>query len=103
MRLLLASANRDPATFADGEAFDPGREARLHSAFGRGVHSCLGSWLARLEGRTAFGVVAGLAAEIALDPDTAPTPLTGGTFNEFGFQHLPLRVRGLAGDPAMAA
>ncbi len=96
VRLLLASANRDPETYTDGEVFDPDRPARMHAAFGQGIHSCLGSWLARLEGRTALRVVSGMAAEIARVPDTEPTPLTGGTFNEFGFEHLPLQVRALA-------
>ena len=96
VRLLLASANRDPQTFPDGETFDPDREARMHSAFGQGIHSCLGSWLARLESRTAFGVVCGMTSEIVLDPEVQPTPLTGGTFNEFGFEHLPLKALALA-------
>lgn len=93
VRLLLASANRDPESFPDGETFDPDRKGRMHSAFGQGIHSCLGSWLARLEGRTAFKIVAEMASAIKLDPAMAPTPLTGGTFNEFGFEHLPILLR----------
>jgi cytochrome P450 len=47
--LVLAAANRDPEVFADPEAFDIGREARRHLAFGLGGHFCLGSVLARME------------------------------------------------------
>lgn len=93
VRLLLASANRDPDFFPDGEVFDPDRKARMHSAFGQGIHSCLGSWLARLESRIAFQIVAERAGTIALDPASAPVPLTGGTFNEFGFEHLPILLQ----------
>ena len=92
VRLLLASANRDPAFFPDGEVFDADRKARMHSAFGQGIHSCLGSWLARLEGQTALRVVSAMTDRLELDPSVAPVPLTGGTFNEFGFEHLPMTV-----------
>jgi len=50
--LLLHSANRDPAVFADPNHFDiHRRNAREHLSFGNGAHDCLGAPLARLEAR----------------------------------------------------
>lgn len=53
MLLLNGSANRDPRHFADPDRFDIHREAS-HLSFGKGVHFCLGSALARMEARVAF-------------------------------------------------
>lgn len=52
--LVLASANRDPAQFANPDVFDCTREANRHLGFGRGIHYCLGAPLGRLEGRIAI-------------------------------------------------
>ena len=50
--LLPGAANRDPRTFPDPGAFDLDRgNARLHIAFGHGIHHCAGAHLARAEGR----------------------------------------------------
>ncbi|HEY5109835.1 MAG TPA: cytochrome P450, partial [Acidimicrobiales bacterium] len=49
VRLLLGSANRDPAQYGDPDAFDIHRPSIRHLAFGRGLHVCLGSALGRLE------------------------------------------------------
>jgi cytochrome P450 len=57
VRLVLGSANRDPDVFAEPDRFDPSRgpgERKQHYGFGRGVHTCLGAPLARLEGRIAL-------------------------------------------------
>lgn len=47
--LLMAPplANRDPSVFPEPEKFDPEREnSSRHVAFGRGVHICIGQYLA---------------------------------------------------------
>jgi len=50
--LLLGAANRDPRHFPSPDEFQADRpNARQHLAFGRGIHTCPGSPLARAEGR----------------------------------------------------
>jgi cytochrome P450 len=51
--LLVASANRDERRYPDGDLFDIHRRGPPHITFGRGIHACLGSALARVEGRVA--------------------------------------------------
>jgi cytochrome P450 len=54
----LTAANRDPASFADPDRFDPRRtERRSHVAFAQGPHACVGPHLARLETRAALDAV----------------------------------------------
>jgi cytochrome P450 len=53
MLLLNASANRDENQFSDPDRYDIHRRG-AHLSFGQGLHFCLGSALARLEGRVAF-------------------------------------------------
>lgn len=53
--LVNAAANRDPRRFPDPDTFDLDRlNARNHVAFGRGVHSCPGAPLARVEGKVSL-------------------------------------------------
>ena len=55
MMILIGAANRDHRQFPpDGDVFDIHREPRQHLAFSVGTHYCLGSALARLEGRIAL-------------------------------------------------
>ncbi|MGW0163290.1 cytochrome P450 [Mycobacterium sp. NPDC003323] len=55
MMMLIGAAVRDSRQFPpDGEIFDIHREQRQHLAFSVGTHFCLGSALARLEGRIAL-------------------------------------------------
>ena len=53
--VLNGAANRDPRHFEDPTEFRVDRgNAREHLAFGRGVHSCPGGSLARLETRVSI-------------------------------------------------
>ena len=55
MMMLIGAAVRDDRQFPpDGDVFDIHREVRQHLAFSVGTHYCLGSALARLEGRVAL-------------------------------------------------
>ncbi len=54
MLSLIAAANRDETRFANGDSFNIHRDGPPHITFGRGIHSCLGSALARVEGRVAL-------------------------------------------------
>jgi hypothetical protein len=65
--LALASANRDAATFADGEGFDVARaNARQHVSFGYGIHVCIGAPLARLQLRLLVETLARRFPRLAL-------------------------------------
>jgi cytochrome P450 len=53
--VLNGAANRDPRHFDDAAAFHVDRDdAAEHLAFGRGIHSCPGGPLARMEGRVSI-------------------------------------------------
>ncbi|WP_131809653.1 cytochrome P450, partial [Mycolicibacter sinensis] len=55
LMVISAAANRDPRRFTDPDTFDPARtNARQHITFGRGIHSCPGSPLARMESAIAL-------------------------------------------------
>lgn len=54
---LLGAADRDPAVFAQPDAFDIARSPNRHLAFGYGAHFCLGAVLARMEMEIAFRAI----------------------------------------------
>jgi len=67
MLLLPGAANRDPRTFADPDRFDAEREnARIHVAFGHGIHHCAGAHLARAEGRVTLNRLFDRTSDIAI-------------------------------------
>ncbi|MGI8393222.1 cytochrome P450 [Leucobacter sp. W1038] len=47
--ICLLSANRDATVWSRAEEFDIHREVQPHLAFGKGVHVCLGAWVAKAE------------------------------------------------------
>ncbi|MCG5432220.1 cytochrome P450 [Mycobacterium sp. MYCO198283] len=52
LMLCLGAANRDPRKFESPDEFRVDRKnVREHIAFGRGIHTCAGAPLARVEGR----------------------------------------------------
>jgi cytochrome P450 len=69
--LSVLAANRDPARFDEPDDVDLGRydggRAPAALSFGRGIHHCLGSSLARLELRAALDVLLDRCASFDLD------------------------------------
>jgi len=53
----LLAANRDPSPFPNPDTFDITRDNRKHIAFGAGIHSCIGTRLARMEIREALSAL----------------------------------------------
>jgi len=55
--LLPGSANHDPTHFTDPDKLDITRKDNKYLSFGAGIHHCLGSALAKLEGKIAIQTV----------------------------------------------
>ena len=88
--LLMGSANRDEAVFADPEILDLGRVDNPHVSFGGGIHYCVGAPLAKVELDVAFSHLARRVKEFELDTDRLHrTPSL--VFR--GVRELPLAVR----------
>jgi cytochrome P450 len=86
---LLGAANRDPAVFADPDAFDVGRDPNPHVGFGAGLHFCLGAPLARIELQAALGALLDHAPALALNAEPVHRP----TFVLRGYTAVPLTTR----------
>jgi cytochrome P450 len=71
MLFLLGSANRDDRRFPDGDNFDIHRDVTRHLTFGNGIHLCMGSALARMEGRIALEELLVRIPEWDIDYDKA--------------------------------
>jgi cytochrome P450 len=84
--LLLAGANKDPTVFPDPERFDITRpNAAEHLSFSGGVHSCLGSSLARLEGTIALRALFERYPDLHLDGP----PIPRGLVNLNSYRSMP--------------
>ena len=68
--LLFSAANHDPDRFEAPDRFDIHRpNARNHISFGKGVHFCLGSAMARMEARVVVDVLAEQVPSLRLVED----------------------------------
>ncbi len=67
LMLLPGAANRDPRTFPNPDEFDIDRSnARMHIAFGHGIHHCAGAHLARAEGRVTINRILDRTGDIGI-------------------------------------
>ncbi len=89
MLLLNGSANRDESKFVDPDRYDIHRKGG-HLSFGQGLHFCLGSALARLEGRVAFEEVLKRWTDWEVEYDNASRARTSSVR---GWARLPVRTR----------
>lgn len=87
--LPFPAANLDPEMFEDADRFVLDRQSNRHSAFGLGIHRCLGSNLARMELAVALDVWVERIIEFQLvDPDSvrwSPGQIRGP-------RELPIRI-----------
>lgn len=87
--LSFPAANRDPNAFANADEVLIDREINRHSAFGLGIHRCLGSNLARMEMTIALEEFLRRYRRFELDPKK-PTTFSQGQVR--GPRQLPLRI-----------
>jgi cytochrome P450 len=86
--VFLGSANRDGAAFPDPDRLDITQDVGRTMAFGMGIHFCLGSALARLEGSIAFETLARHAPDLEL---AVAQPEWRRSVVLHGLQSLPVR------------
>ncbi|MBN9416409.1 hypothetical protein ABS71_08905 [bacterium SCN 62-11] len=75
VNLCMGAANRDPGQFPDPDKFRVERQNGNHIPFGKGIHFCVGSFLARLEARTVFATFLRKwpNSRLAAPPERIPT------------------------------
>ncbi|HLN16941.1 MAG TPA: cytochrome P450 [Acidimicrobiales bacterium] len=86
---LLMSANRDEREFDDPDTFLWDRPIARHLAFGQGQSFCVGTHLARLEGRILLEELLARAPEYEIDLDHALRPPSS---FQWGYRTVPLVV-----------
>jgi cytochrome P450 len=66
----MGAANRDPAEFPNPDQLDLNRRRNRHTAFGNGIHLCLGAPLARLQGAIAINTIGQRLPSLQLETET---------------------------------
>ena len=85
--LLLGSANRDPAAFADPDRLHLARSPNPQVTFGAGIHFCVGAPLARVEMRVALPLLFERLPKLRL----AGTPSYRDGYHFHGLESLPVK------------
>jgi cytochrome P450 len=88
--LVTGAATRDPRAYDRPDAFDIKRGGATTLAFGYGAHSCLGSWLARLEARVALQQLRERWPRFDVDTDGLQRVTMS---NVAGYSHIPVHLR----------
>lgn len=88
---VIGSANRDSKHFDRAEEFDITRDPNKHLSFGHGVHSCIGSALARMEARIGLDDLSRNLAELERAGNEPWEPRRA--LNVHGPTHLRVRFR----------
>jgi cytochrome P450 len=88
--LSFAAANCDPDRFESPDELDIARKDNPHLAFGRGIHSCFGSPLARLEGEIAIATLLRRMPNIRLAVAPADVPRRPSGLHLRGVSALPV-------------
>ena len=89
--IWIGAANRDPRQFPRPHDFELDRDPNPHLAFCRGVHSCLGAPLARLEGWIAINLLIDRYPHLRCDPADPPVFLRSPRLT--GLRRLMLLLR----------
>jgi cytochrome P450 len=92
VELVFGAANLDPEAIESPERFSLERSTNRHLAFGRGIHSCIGAPLARLEIRVLLEELLARTRYFELNGPIQRTP-----WPRLGVQRLPLTLTGLVG------
>jgi cytochrome P450 len=86
--LVLASANRDERRWPQPDVYDVGRDTAEHLGFGFGIHHCIGTALARLEGRIALAEILAHMPDFAVERHGLERVHSG---NVVGYSKVPVR------------
>lgn len=89
--LPFPAANRDPEFIENADKFIIDRQVNRHSAFGLGIHRCLGSNLARLELRVAIEEFVNRFPDFSLPKEGDQTKWSVGQIR--GPRSLPILIR----------
>ncbi|GLZ45428.1 cytochrome P450 [Actinomycetospora sp. NBRC 106375] len=86
--MMLGAANRDPRRWDAPDSYDLHRKAAGHTAFGAGVHNCVGQVIARMEAEALLGALARRVARI--EPAGPSRPRLSNWLR--GFASVPVRL-----------